>query len=151
MKKIIYLFTCIFLCLMFSGCTKHIYYLGPEIRGQLYNADTKQPIANTAGYLGIFLAGENSKKIKTDATGAFTVPAYSHYYYYFKPNSRDLRSPPILYISFSYYEPEMYNYSKGKFINNVTDDSSVEKFSIIDVGKVYLKPDPEFRTHDEDN
>lgn len=152
MKKSIYLFLAVFFCMSLNGCTKHIYYLKPEIRGQLYDAMTKKPISNTVGYIEPFIRAKGYEKIKTDEKGNFTMPAPSDFYYYFKPNMKDISEySPQIYISFDYYEPEIYDYSNGKVINGVFENPGAKKLEILDVGKIYLKPNPEFRTSDEKN
>jgi len=126
--------------LFLSACTPKTYYTKPEIVGKIYNSKTKTPLANKEGYISFSLGLTEDNKIKTLDNGQFKIPAKAEYYYYFKPNMKNISmSAPQIYINFNGYYSKIYDYSDAKLLTDVPNPGA-RKMTKIDVGIIYLDP-----------
>lgn len=130
------------LSVLLSACTPHTYYIKAELIGKIYNADTKQPLSNTEGYISFYLSDDNNK-VYTNQNGGFKLAPVSRSYFFIKPKL-DMVSigAPQLYINFKGYKSITVDYNQvGTSLDDDRPNPSAKRPEKIDVGIIYLEPE----------
>ncbi len=118
------------------GCQQKVIYVTPEIKGQVIDKETNQPIESVKVWI-------TSKDLDiTDANGLFYIPAIEYKYRVKAPNYHDIQDLSMSsiefisdkYITKSYYINNFFSTNKAQ----TTITSSFEEKRYIDMGKVYL-------------
>lgn len=120
---------------MLVACNSKTAYLTPDIKGNIIDEKTKQPIKDQ-GYIAIYLTKDNSQSVKTDGNGEFFLPATENKSFFKnKIENEYRRKEPVLYIMIKGYPTKSIDYSQ---FPSIPKKKSLYEKSVVNIGTIYL-------------